>query len=353
VSVPRIVATARAGPEHACSQAKAREEMARLGRGNRIVERLLSVFDHAGVKTRHFVHPPEWYTETRSFEERNGEYLSHGLDLATRAASDCLANAGVPPDEVDHIFFVTTTGLATPSLDARLTVRLGLRADVRRWPLFGLGCAGGAGALIRASDALSAAPRQRALIVSLELCSLVFSPGARTPTDVVGAALFGDGAAAVLMSGDELADGDAGPRILATRSHLFKAAPNLMGWNFTSDGMRLVLSGTVPAFVAESVTPVVERFLSDHGVTRSELTHYVLHPGGPKVMAAYRSALGVTDDELWIARETMEQYGNLSSAAVLFMLHRLQTSGRAQPDEGGLLVALGPGFATEMLVLSW
>ena len=325
--------------------------MARLGRGIRVVERLLSVFDHAGVATRHFVHPPEWYTETRSFEERNGEYLTHGLDLATRAAGDCLARAGLPPDGVDHIFFVTTTGLATPSLDARLAVRLGLRADVRRSPLFGLGCAGGAAALIRASDVLRAAPGQRALIVSLELCSLVFSPAARTPTDVVGAALFGDGAAAVLMSGDDIADD--GPRILAARSHLFTAAPDLMGWNFTNDGMRLVLSGTVPAFVAEEVTPVVERFLSEFDVARSALTHYLLHPGGPKVMAAYRSALGVTDDELWIARETMKEYGNLSSAAVLFMLHRLQTSGRAQPGERGLLVALGPGFATEMLVLSW
>ena len=351
--MPRIVATATAVPGHACSQAKAREEMARLGVGNRTVERLLSVFDHVGVKTRHFVHPPEWYTETRSFEERNGEYLVHGLDLATRAASDCLANAGVPPEGVAHIFFVTTTGLATPSLDARLAVRLGLPADVRRSPIFGLGCAGGAAALVRASDVLRGAPGQRALIVSLELCSLVFSPAARTPADVVGAALFGDGAAAVLMSGDELTDASAGPRILATRSHLFADAPDLMGWNFTSDGMRLVLAGTIPAFVAENVTPVIERFLSEFGVARSALTHYVLHPGGPKVMAAYRAALGVTDDELWIARETMEQYGNLSSAAVLFMLHRLQMSGRTKPGEGGLLVALGPGFATEMLVLSW
>ena len=327
--------------------------MARLGRGNRAVERLLSVFDNAGVTTRHFVHPPEWYTETRSFEERNGEYLAHGLDLATRAASNCLASAGVPPEGVAHIFFVTTTGLATPSLDARLAVRLGLPVDIRRSPIFGLGCAGGAAALVRASDVLRSAPGQRALIVSLELCSLVFSPAALTPADVVGAALFGDGAAAVLISGDDLADADTGPRILATRSHLFAEAPDLMGWNFTSDGMRLVLTRTIPAFVAESVTPVVERFLSELGVARSELTHYLLHPGGPKVMVAYRSALGVTDDELWIARETMEQYGNLSSAAVLFMLHRLQTSGRAQPGEGGLLVALGPGFATEMLVLSW
>ena len=148
--------------------------MARLGRGNRAVERLLSVFDNAGVTTRHFVHPPEWYTETRSFEERNGEYLAHGLDLATRAASNCLASAGVPPEGIAHIFFVTTTGLATPSLDARLAVRLGLPVDIRRSPIFGLGCAGGVAALVRASDVLRSAPGQRALIVSLELCSLVF-----------------------------------------------------------------------------------------------------------------------------------------------------------------------------------
>jgi alkylresorcinol/alkylpyrone synthase len=350
--MPRIVATATAVPEHRCDQATAREEMARVCRGNRELERLLPVFDRAGVDTRYLVHPPRWYADGRSFEERNREYVLHGLELAERAARDCLAAAGVSARAVTHVFFVTTTGLATPSLDARLAARLALGPGVRRSPLFGLGCAGGAGALVRAADVLGgSANGELALVVSLELCSLVFSPQARKPTDLVGAALFGDGAAAALLARDGAAE--AGPAVRSARSHLFAAAPDLMGWDFTSDGMRLVLSREIPQFVAACVTPVVNQFLADGGFRLPEIAHYILHPGGPKVMATYRSAFGLSEEALDIARRTMRRYGNLSSAAVLFMLHGLLESGRARPGDQALMLALGPGFAAEMLVLEW
>ena len=325
--------------------------MAGVCRGNRAMERLLPMFDRTGVETRYFAKPLEWYAEGPGFEARNDAYGETGLDLAERAARSCLDRSGVDADQIDHLFFVTTTGLTTPSLDTRLASRLGCRADVRRLPLFGLGCAGGAGALIRAADTLRAYPGQRALVLSVELCSLVFSATARTSTDMVGVALFGDGVAAVLLAGDDTsADG---PLVVETRTHQFQQAPDLMGWRFTGDGMRLILSRHVPEFVATQVKPVVERFLEDQQVSLGDLQHHVLHPGGAKVMATYRSAFGFDEGALDLARAAMRRYGNQSSASVLFMLHDLVASGRPERGDTGLLMALGPGFAAEMLTLAW
>jgi alkylresorcinol/alkylpyrone synthase len=350
--MPHILALASVIPPHRLEQSFARREMARLCEGQPHLERLLPVFDRAGVDTRHLVRPPEWYLEPRTFEERNEEYATQALALAAQAARQCLEQSGTAPDQLDHIYFVTTTGLATPSLDALLAGCLGLRVDVRRSPLFGLGCAGGAGALVRACDVLTARPRERALVVSVELGSLIFSTRAQTPTDLVGVALFGDGCAAAVLGGDETVSSNS-IRVVATRSRLFPDARHLMGWRFTSDGMRLVLSRDIPSLVRERVAPVVTDFLRDADMSVQDITHYILHPGGPKVMATYRSAFGLSDDALSIARECMRQYGNLSSAAVLVMLSHLVASGRPVRGDTGLLMALGPGFAAEMLALSW
>ena len=349
--MPRIVSLATALPPHSVSQADTRRAMAAVCEGDRAMERLLPVFDRTGVETRYFVRPLDWYAAGQSFETRNRVYAESGLELAERAARTCLDASGVSRAAVDHVYFVTTTGLMTPSMDARLVSALGLRSDVRRSPLFGLGCAAGAGALVRATDVLRSSPTQHALVISVELCSLVFSPVARTSTDLVGTALFGDGAAAVLVAGDG-AGGD-GPAIVGTRTHLFQEAPDLMGWNFTDDGMRLVLSREVPPFVASSVTPVLTRFLEDVEVSLADVTHFVLHPGGAKVMATYRTALGLDEACLEIARRAMRCYGNQSSASVLFMLSDLVASGRPSQGDRGLMMALGPGFAAEMLTLSW
>lgn len=349
--MPRILALASAFPSHRLEQAFARREMARLCEGQPHLERLLPVFDRAGVDSRYLVHAPEWYLTPRSFEERNEEYAVRALELAEQAARECLARSGTTPDQIDHIYVVTTTGLATPSLDALLAARMGLRVDLRRSPLFGLGCAGGAGALIRACDVLAARPTERALVVSVELGSLIFSTRAQTPTDLVGVALFGDGAAAALLGGDDTSA--AGIRIVATRSRLFPDARHLMGWRFTGDGMRLILSRDVPSLVRDHVAPVVKDFLGEARMAIGALTHHILHPGGPKVMATYRSAFELPDAALSLARNCMREYGNLSSAAVLVMLSDLVASGRPAPGDTGLVLALGPGFAAEMLALSW
>ena len=347
----RIISTAIALPSNRFEQSDIRDAMARVCRGDRAMERLLPLFERTGVGTRYFVRPLDWYAAGPTFESRNDVFATTGVELAEQAARACLERSDIDRDQVAHLYCVTTTGLLTPSLDARLVPRLGLRADTRRMPLFGLGCAGGAGALVRASDALRAYPTHHALVVSLELCSLVFSPGARSATDLVGTALFGDGAAAVLLAGDETSG--EGVTVRHTRTHLFQEAPDLMGWNFTSDGMRLVLSRKVPAFVSRGVRPVVEQFLEDHDVSMSTINHFLLHPGGAKVMATYRSAFGLDEDALMHARGAMRRYGNQSSASVLFMLNDLLVSGRPVAGDHALMVALGPGFAAEMLTLSW
>ena len=315
------------------------------------MERLLPLFGRTGVDTRYFVRPPEWYAAGQTFETRNAVYATSAVELAEEAARTCLDRSGTSPDAIDHIFSVTTTGLMTPSLDARLASRLGLRPDVRRLPIFGLGCAAGAGALVRAADTLRAYPTQRALVISVELCSLVFSSVARTATDLVGTALFGDGAAAAVVAGDETVGG--GPTIRETRTHLFQEAPDLMGWNFTHDGMRLVLSRDVPSFVATGVAPVVSDFLDSQGQSLDDLDHLILHPGGAKVMATYRSVFGLDDRAISNGREAMRQYGNQSSASVLFMLNDLMASDRPRGGDTGFMLALGPGFAAEMLTLVW
>lgn len=349
--MPLIVSVASAAPGHRVDQATIRREFAPLVAGVPHVERLLPVFDQSGVEARRLIHPPGWYLEPRSWDERNREYQARALELAEQAARASLDQAGVSAARIDHVYFVSTTGLATPSLDALLAGRLGMRPDVRRSPLFGLGCAAGAGALSRAADVLTARPRERALVVSVEICSLVFSTDAKTQTDLIGVALFGDGAAAAVLAGDDA--GHEGIGIVATETRLFADAKHLMGWDFTGDGMRLVLARDIPDVVRDRIAPVVSEFTARHGLSVADFDHHVLHPGGPKVMATYRSSFGLSEDALHIARTCMREHGNLSSAAVLVMLSNLVASGRPASGDRGLMLALGPGFGAEMLILKW
>ncbi len=338
-----IAAAATALPPHALSQDQARRHAARAFAGHGRLLGLLRVFERSGVGMRYFAFPPEYYLAGKPFEERNEDYAEQGLALAERAARECLERSGLPPRSVDHLLLVTTTGLATPSLDALLVPRLGLREDVRRTPLFGLGCAGGAGGLIRAVDAGG-----RALVVAVELCGQVFSPRSLEPVDVIGSSLFGDGAAAVLLSDD-----GPGPRIGPTRSQLFEGTRHLMGWGFTSDGMRLRLSPEVAEFVRGPLKGAVEGFLRGAGLAARDIRHWILHPGGRRILEAYREAFGLGEEELEWSRGSLARVGNLSSASVLSILSDVLASGRPRAGEKGLMVALGPGFAAEMLVLEW
>jgi alkylresorcinol/alkylpyrone synthase len=334
------------------SQEMARSGFEKLHRDREELKPLLRLFDRSGVRKRHMAFPTEYYLSGKGFEERNNDYVVQGTHLGLQALETCLDRTRAKPAEIDHFFSVTTTGLATPSLDALLAARARLRPETRRWPLFGLGCAGGAGALLRAADVLRGRPRERALVLSVELCGQVFSLRAANPVDVVGTALFGDGAAAALVAGDD-AGPPGGPRIRAAESVLFEDTQHLMGWRFTSDGMRLLLSKDVTAFIRERLKPAVDAFLGRAGVGAREIDYWLLHPGGRRVIEAYGETFGLGEDALHWTKSTLANVGNLSSASVLFVLSDLMACERPAPGARGLMIALGPGFGAEMLVLEW
>jgi len=337
-----IRAVSTALPPHRMTQAQAAETARRVYAGREDLLKLLRVFQTSGVEERRLAFPAEYYATPRSFDERNRDFVQQGLALAEKAARAALEKARVRPNEIDHLLVVTTTGLATPSLDALLVGRLGLRDDVRRWPLFGLGCAGGAGALTRACDAGGLA-----LVVAVELCGQVFSTRAAQPTDVIGAALFGDGAAAAVVGPGQ------GPRIVARKSVIYEGTQHLMGWSFTSDGMRLLLSKEVADFIGERLKPVIGAFLSSAKISQKDIAHWVLHPGGRRIIETYHEAFGLSETDLRWTRGSLARIGNLSSASILFILGDLIDSGTAKPGDRGLMCALGPGFASELLLLEW
>lgn len=336
----RSIATAL--PPHRITQARAADVARQVHAGREDLLKLMRVFTSSGVEERHLAFPEEYYAKPRSFDERNRDYIEQALILSEKAAKAALERAGVKPREVDHLQLVTTTGLATPSLDALLQSRLGLRNDVRRWPLFGLGCAGGAGALTRACDVPGTS-----LVVAVELCGQVFSGKATSPTDIIGAALFGDGAAAAVVGEGR------GPRITARRTVLYEGTQHLMGWAFTGDGMRLLLSKEVTDFIGERLKPVIEAFLKDQKMSQKDIAHWVLHPGGRRIIETYHSAFGLTEKDLRWTKGSLARVGNLSSASILFILSDLMDSRTPKPGDRGLMCALGPGFASELLLLEW
>jgi len=247
------------------------------------------------------------------------------------------------------VIAVSTTGLATPSLDVRLARVLGLRPTLVRMPLWGLGCAGGAAGLARANDFCRAYPGGRVLVTALETCSLTLLRNDVSKKNLVATAIFGDGAAAVLVAGDEVPS--PGPRILATRSELFPDTERIMGWDFTASGMELVLSPRLPALIRYSLPDLVNHFLREQGRTREELVHFITHPGGAKVVDAYRRALALTREDLLLTEELLRNYGNISSVSVLAVLENWLASPRSRQPGLGLLSAFGPGFAAELVLL--
>jgi alkylresorcinol/alkylpyrone synthase len=252
----RIRSVATALPPHRVDQATAREACRRLWGDHR----LLAIFNHAGVETRYFAHTPEYYLDGLTFERRNRDWIAQAVVLGERAARAALEMAGLRPVDVDRFWFSTTTGLATPSLDALLCHRMGFRPDVVRQPLFGIGCAGGAAALARASMALLAAPSRRALVLSVELCSQTFRSRDDSVVNLVGSALFGDGAAAAVVEGDGVATG--GAEIVDSAVELLSASSGVMEWTFENGGMKLVLSAEIPTVVRDRVVPSLDRFLA-------------------------------------------------------------------------------------------
>ncbi len=318
---PRVLAVERALPRHRYSQseiiAACRKAFSPLldkpGRTD--------LFSRVGVESRCLVEPIDYYFSGRDFEARNQDFLRHALALSKRCIGGVLRSSGVKFSDIGHIFSVTTTGLATPSIEAHLAQSLPFSRRVKRTPIFVVGCAGGAVALARAREYLRAYPKETALVLSVELCSLSFLPQEKTMTQIIAAALFGDGAAAVLLCGAQSPMAKRATLELAdSESVLFPASLDIMGWEFSGAGMKLMLSPSAPALVERGFGKVILPFLKRHGVATRDLTSFVFHPGSLKILDACETSLRLPTGSCDPSRQFLRQNANLSSASVLFIL---------------------------------
>ncbi|MEU7038745.1 3-oxoacyl-[acyl-carrier-protein] synthase III C-terminal domain-containing protein [Streptomyces sp. NPDC046237] len=354
----RVLAVSTAFPPHRYMQQEITDDLVSSlppGTDSGLLRRL-----HAGaqVDTRHLALPLDRYRALGTFGETNRLFVELATDLAVEAAQRALGDAGVRPEEIDLVVSTTVTGVATPSLEARVATRIGLRSDVTRLPLFGLGCAGGAAGLARAHDHLSVRPDRMALLLSTELCSLTLQRGDMSMANLVAGSLFGDGAAALVAAHSDRAStttgGTAapGPRVVATRSRLYPGTEQMLGWDVGEWGFRMVLGPELPELVRLHVTEEVESFLAEHDLKPMDVTAWICHPGGPRILDALAEELGLPDSALAASRRALAATGNLSSASVLQILSDTQT---APPSAGttGLMIALGPGFSSELLLLAW
>ncbi|UQX89162.1 hypothetical protein M6D93_03950 [Jatrophihabitans telluris] len=308
----------------------------------------------AGVRSRHLAVPLERYPELADFTESNDVFIASAVELGAEAVTGAVKQAGLSMHDVDLVVSTTVTGIAAPSLEARIANRVGLRPDVKRMPMFGLGCVAGAAGVARLHDYLRGDPDGVAVLLSVELCSLTVQRGDSSTANLVASGLFGDGAAAVLAVGDRRAESlaETGPRVVDSISHLYPDTERTMGWDVTSGGLKIVLSADVPSLAREHLGVDVDRFLARHGVTVDDISTWICHPGGPKVIEAIQDVLDVGPHELRHTWDSLAEVGNLSSASVLDVFAR--TLAQPDPPEGlGVLMAMGPGFCSELVLLDW
>jgi alkylresorcinol/alkylpyrone synthase len=304
----------------------------------------------AGVEKRRLALPLPQYGKLSGFTEANDIFIETALELGERALLSAFDAAKVKPSEVDIVFSTTVTGLAVPTLEARLATRVGLRPDVKRLPLFGLGCVAGAAGVARMHDYLLAFPDQVAVLLAVELCSLTLQRNDYSIANLVAASLFGDAAAAVVAKGS--ARTPTGPRVLATRSRLYPDTEEVMGWNVGSNGFQIKLSTEVATVAEKYLGEDVRNFLNDHGLTPADISTWVCHPGGPKVIEAVEHTLDLPADALDYTRKSLRDNGNLSSVSVLDVL-RANMDNPPPPGSFGLMMAMGPAFCSELVLLGW
>jgi alkylresorcinol/alkylpyrone synthase len=345
---PRLAAVSTAVPPHRLVQTDIRD-WARTQFNGRVrdIERMMPAFENAGIETRYSCMPLDWFSTPRGWQEKNARYLEHALDLLTQAAEDCLNQAGITPEDVDAVVTVSTTGIATPSLDARLFERLPFRPETARLPIFGLGCAGGVNGLARAAELARARPGAKVLFLVVELCGLTFRGSDLSKSNVIATALFGDGAAAALISTD-----GPGPKMTDWGEHTWPRSLDVMGWTVEEDGLGVVFSRDIPRLVETELPPVVARFLARENLDLGHVGAFVAHPGGEKVIGALEKVFGQPPGGLTDCRGVLRDFGNMSAATVMFVLKRTLDAGfNANAGRRALMSALGPGFTAGFLSL--
>jgi alkylresorcinol/alkylpyrone synthase len=312
------------------------------------IDRMLPAFDNTEIKTRNFCKPLSYYATPHSFEDRNNEYINCALQYSIQAIEQCIRTSAINKEDITDIVFISTTGLATPSLDALIINKMRLSPYINRTPVFGLGCAGGVSGFAKASTIAKANSKAIVLLVSVELCSLTFMKKDISKSNFIATSLFSDGVVACIIKGDDHKK-QTNINFIAAQSHLYYDSLDVMGWDFKDDGFKVIFSQSIPAVINKHVKEDIEQFLSLNHLRLNDIKNFIFHPGGRKVLEAYTDALQVKGDFLLNTRETMNNYGNMSSCTVLYVLNRFMEQGFE--DGYGLMLALGPGFSSEMSLL--
>jgi alkylresorcinol/alkylpyrone synthase len=348
----QIASAASAFPKHYYSQKFLLEQLQQYW-GDRLKspQTLARLHRNVAVEGRHLAMPYEKYYDLKTWGCANDVWIQVAQELGEQALCHALQHAGIEREMIGALFFTSVTGISSPSIDALLVNRMGLSRNIKRIPIFGLGCVAGAAGIARAADYVRAFPAQAAALVSVELCSLTIQREDLSVANLISSGLFADGSAAVIVTGDQLSAN--GPEIVATRSVFYPQTEEMMGWKVSEKGFSIVLSPQVPTLIRENLGHDVDAFLGEHGYTRSNIGSWVLHTGGPKVLEATGDALGLHDGELDASWDCLKRVGNLSSASVLVVLEDVMKNRRPEAGTLGLLAAMGPAFCSELVLLKW
>jgi alkylresorcinol/alkylpyrone synthase len=348
----RIASSASAFPKHYYTQKFLLEKLQDYwGDQLRNPQLLARLHRNVTVEGRHLALPYEKYYDIKTWGQANDIWIEVAQELGEQALCRALHHAGLESSALGALFFVSVTGISSPSIDALLINRMKLPVNIRRVPVFGLGCVAGAAGIARAADYVRAYPSQAAALVSVELCSLTIQREDLSVANLISSGLFADGSAAVIVTGSEMKSD--GPEILATRSIFYPQTEEMMGWKVTEKGFRITLSPEVPVLIRENLGSDMDAFLADHGHKRSDIGSWVLHTGGPKVLEATAAALDLHDGQLDASWDCLKRVGNLSSSSVLVVLEDVMKNRRPEPGTLGILAAMGPGFCSELLLLKW
>jgi alkylresorcinol/alkylpyrone synthase len=362
--MPKIISVGEGIPHFELSQELTVEFANELFKDSfKDINRLLQVFENGKIKKRHFVNNLSWFEADHTFEEKNDSYINSAVTLGVEAIERCLTkgsflNKSIPYNEIDALFFISSTGISTPSIDARIMNKLPFSPHLKRIPIWGLGCAGGASGLSRAFEYCKAFPGSKVLVLSVELCSLTFQRNDFSKSNLIGTSLFADGVACACIVGDKVNTQDFSkletfPYIMDTQSTLMKDSEEVMGWDVKNEGLYVIFSKDIPTIIESWLAPNVSTFLSKHQLQIENIDYFVAHPGGKKVLDAYKNALGIKENMTRISNEVLREYGNMSSATVLYVLKKFMLSQDVKKGGYGLAAALGPGFSSELLLLHW
>jgi alkylresorcinol/alkylpyrone synthase len=345
-----IQSTARSVPSNRLPQTQIKEFASAVFADSDLqLDRLLPVFENSTIQSRPILKDFSWYSQTRSFQEKNTCFLESALELGKSACLSVLRECGLSPQEIDGFLVVTSSGFVTPTLDARLIDELNMREDILRIPLTGLGCAGGAYGLARANELATLYPEKIFLLLAVETCSLTFRPADKRKANLVALSLFSDGASAVVLSSQKKEQS-----LFLKGSHSFKWKHSLdvMGWDVEADGLQVIFDKSIPTLIRKNYKDVFQKFLDRFKLPKEDLVHFLYHPGGKKVLDAFSESLGKSEETFQYSAKILREYGNMSSPTVLFVIDEFLNQKKFEKDEHGIIGAMGPGFSSESILFS-